>query len=125
MPAGAVVTVSGRWVPRPEWSGRPGGTLVVSRADSGRGGGAQRPSMSARLRNAVAQASRELYGARAPLVDALVVGRRADMDPALKDAFAQSGLVHLLSISGFHVGLLAGWIVLAARGLRDPAASGR
>ncbi|MGH7631458.1 MAG: DNA internalization-related competence protein ComEC/Rec2, partial [Gemmatimonadales bacterium] len=114
--AGAAAAVSARWIARPQWSGRPGGTLVVSRVDTT---GAIAPgSLSARLRNSVARATRELYGARAPLVDALMVGRRADMDPALKDAFAQSGLVHLLSISGFHVGLLAGWIVLAARGLR-------
>jgi competence protein ComEC len=73
--------------------------------------------LAARFRNGAAHASRELYGSRAPLVDALVVGRRGDMDPGLKDAFAQSGLVHLLSISGFHVGLLAAWIVLAARAL--------
>src|SRR6185295_14960039 len=32
-------------------------------------------------------------------------------------AFARSGLVHLLSISGFHVGLLAGWFLLLARSL--------
>jgi competence protein ComEC len=109
--------ISGRWVARSDWSGRPGGTLAVRHVEA-RSGPAGAPPIAARLRNAVASASRTLYGARAPLVDALVVGRRADMDPALKDAFAQSGLVHLLSISGFHVGLLAGWVVLAARGLR-------
>jgi competence protein ComEC len=115
-PAGAVASISGRWVVRPDRAGRPGGTLVVSRATP-QPGRTDRPSIAERLRNAVARASRELYGVRSPLVDALVVGRRADMDPALRDAFAQSGLVHLLSISGFHVGLLAGWVVLAARGV--------
>ncbi|MGH7516707.1 MAG: DNA internalization-related competence protein ComEC/Rec2 [Gemmatimonadales bacterium] len=116
-PAGTGAAVTARWVARPQWSGRPGGTLIVARADTA-ALPIDLPSIAARLRNTVARASRELYGVRAPLVDALVVGRRADMDPALKDAFAQSGLIHLLSISGFHVGLLAGWIVLAARGFR-------
>jgi competence protein ComEC len=113
-PAGTVLAVTGRWGARPDWSGRAGGTLVIAGAEAESAHGAPQ-GISAALRNAIARASRELYGARAPLVDALVVGRRADMDPALKDAFAQSGLVHLLSISGFHVGLLAGWVVLLAR----------
>ena len=42
----------------------------------------------------------------APMVDALIMGRRSGIDPELQDRFAQSGLVHLLSISGFHVGLI-------------------
>jgi competence protein ComEC len=72
----------------------------------------------------LARASAELYGARASLVDALMLGRRGGIDPDLQDRFAQSGLVHLLSISGFHVGLIGGWIFLVARLLglrRDPA----
>jgi competence protein ComEC len=80
--------------------------------------------VSARLRTALARASAELYGSRAPLVDALMLGRRGAIDPDLQDRFAQSGLVHLLSISGFHVGLIGGWIFLVARLLglrRDPA----
>ena len=40
------------------------------------------------------------------------------IDPELQDRFAQSGLVHLLSISGFHVGLIGAWIFLVARLLR-------
>jgi competence protein ComEC len=37
------------------------------------------------------------------------------MDRELKNAFASAGLVHLLSISGFHIGLIAAWVVLALR----------
>ncbi|HEX9166022.1 MAG TPA: ComEC/Rec2 family competence protein, partial [Gemmatimonadales bacterium] len=64
--------------------------------------------------------SERLYGSRAPMVDALVLGLRTRMDPALRDAFARSGLVHLLSISGFHVGLIVAWLVLLARLARVP-----
>jgi competence protein ComEC len=112
--AGVVLRVAARWIPRPEWSGRAAGTLVVSAVLEDRA--PERIELSDLLRNGIGRASRELYGTRAALVDALIVGRRADMDRGLKDAFAQSGLVHLLSISGFHVGLLAAWIVLVARG---------
>ena len=76
------------------------------------------PGLGEQLRTAVAHAVRRLYGTRAPIVEALIVGRRADLDPRLRDAFAHSGLVHLLSISGFHVGLIVAWVVLAGRVLR-------
>ena len=58
---------------------------------------------------------RALYGARSPTVEALLLNRRSAMDPELRDQYARSGLVHLLSISGFHVGLIALWVVLALR----------
>jgi competence protein ComEC len=71
-----------------------------------------------RMRTALFLSSRRLYGSRAPMVDALVLGRRGGIDPELQNRFAQSGLVHLLSISGFHVGLISAWVFLLARSLR-------
>ena len=56
----------------------------------------------------------ELYGARAPLVHALTLDRKEDLDPRLRRAFADSGLAHLLAISGLHVALIAGWVVMGA-----------
>jgi competence protein ComEC len=109
--AGYHSRVEGRWIPRPGLGGRPGGVLVVSGAGPAEG----TPSTEARLRTMLGRASRTLYGARAPLVDALMLGRRGGIDPDLQDRFAQSGLVHLLSISGFHVGLIGAWIFLLAR----------
>lgn len=109
--AGREVDVVARWVPRPGPLGRPSGTLVIRSVGTIRG----TPALGARLRNGVAHASRTLYGPRAPIVDALVLGRRSGIDRELQDHFAQSGLVHLLSISGFHVGLIASWVVLVGR----------
>lgn len=114
MPAGTRVQVEGSWLAD---SGRwrpPAGLLLVERARVV----GHAPTLAERLREAASRASAELYGSRAPLVDALVIGRRSSMDRELRDAFAASGLVHLLSISGFHVGLLAAWVVLVARSLR-------
>ncbi|HET7470996.1 MAG TPA: DNA internalization-related competence protein ComEC/Rec2 [Gemmatimonadales bacterium] len=119
-PAGFQHRVEAIWLPRAGIAGRPGGTLVVRGADPPTGS----PSVSARLRTVLGRASAELYGARASLVDALMLGRRGAIDADLQDRFAQSGLVHLLSISGFHVGLIGGWIFLVSRLLgtrRDPA----
>ncbi len=110
-PAGAEAEVTARWRPRPGRFGRPGGILVVTEVSAVR----VRPGLAERLRTVVHQESARLFGRRAPVVDALIIGRRGDLDPALMDAFAASGLVHLLSISGFHLGLLAGWVYALLR----------
>ncbi len=62
------------------------------------------------LRDRVAERSRRLFGARAPLVDALVIARRAELDAGLRERYTRSGLAHLLSISGLHVGFFAAWL---------------
>ncbi|MBA2458694.1 MAG: ComEC/Rec2 family competence protein, partial [Gemmatimonadales bacterium] len=112
--AGSEVAVEGKWVPRAGPGGRPGGTLAVRHV----GAIHPRPSPADRLRTYLYQTSHRLYGARAGMVDALILGRRGGIDPDLQDRFAWSGLVHLLSISGFHVGLITAWIVLLGRAAR-------
>ncbi len=67
------------------------------------------------LRDAVSTRVHRLYGARSQLVDAVVLGRRDGIDPSLRAAFANSGLAHILAISGLHVGVLAGWVLLLGR----------
>ncbi len=117
--AGDRIRVEGRWV-GPDDAGRGSGVLVVAAARrvgtvAGTGD---------RLRTAAARAVRRLYGVRSGLVGALVLNLRGDIDPDVRDRFAQSGLVHILTISGFHVGLIAAWLVLLARlaGARRPRA---
>ena len=69
------------------------------------------------LRDAASARIARLYGPRAPLVDALVTGRRTGIDASLRADFAASGLAHLLSISGLHVGIAAAWLVMLLRAL--------
>ena len=58
-----------------------------------------------------------LFGARGPMVSALILARREGLDPELRRAFAETGTAHLLAISGFHVGVVYGLLlVLAALG---------
>ena len=109
--AGARAELVGRWQPRVRLDGRTDGTLAVTEA---RILGSQADPAD-RLRNWLYQASRRLYGARAGVVDALILGRRGGIDLELQDRFARSGLVHLLSISGFHVGLITAWVFLLCR----------
>jgi competence protein ComEC len=77
-----------------------------------------------RLRGGVARRIRALYGERAGLVEALVLGRRDDIEPDLRTEFVDAGLAHLLAISGLHVGIAAGWIALGARALGAGHAAG-
>lgn len=43
-----------------------------------------------------------------PLACALVVGRRASMESAVKDRLLETGTIHLLSVSGLHLAIVAG-----------------
>jgi competence protein ComEC len=109
--AGSRWSASGRWIATPKLGGRADGILVIASLEAVRG----RPGPSDRLRTWVARTSERLYGSRAGLVEALLVGRRGGIDPSMNADFARSGLVHLLSISGFHVGVIFGWTVLVLR----------
>jgi len=70
-----------------------------------------RPHWRFRLRAAIDARIRRLYGARAGLVEALVLGRRDDLPRSLRQTFADAGIAHLLAISGLHVGVLSTWIL--------------
>lgn len=121
--AGSRVEIEGKWIPRERFGNRPDGILAAVRM-VGPARGVSRSDLRGSLRAGIAERAARLYGPRAPLVEALVLGRRGGLDPRLRDAFARSGLVHLLSISGFHVGLLATWLFLVlrlARIRREPA----
>jgi competence protein ComEC len=51
------------------------------------------------------------------LVKALVIGDRDGLTPAQWEVFARTGTSHLIAISGLHVGLVAGFVLLAVRWL--------
>lgn len=62
---------------------------------------------------------------RAAVASALMTGLRGEISDAANEAMRASGLAHLLSISGLHVGLVAGivmFVVRAGLALAGPAA---
>ena len=61
-----------------------------------------------RWRDGLVDRITRLYGAQAPMVAALTLARREGFDPGLRQTFSRTGLAHLLAISGFHVGVIAG-----------------
>lgn len=106
--AGATATVRARWRSRERRLGPPDGLLLVRtivRVEPGGG-------WVAATRTAVHRAIRDLFGPRAGLVDALVTGRSGAIPAEVRERFAASGLVHILSISGFHMSLIGFWLLL-------------
>ncbi len=63
--------------------------------------------------------------AAAGFIDAITLGRRGRLDEDVVEAFKSSGLMHILSLSGMHVGIITFglWWVLRAAGLRQRLAA--
>ncbi len=112
-PVGVRIAVPVRWEGREvrtpgrgEWAGR----LQLQESGVERPGG----DLAGRfigVRGRVQIRMARLWGPEAPVVEALVLARREHLDPELREAFALSGTAHLLAISGFHVGVVAGLLL--------------
>jgi competence protein ComEC len=111
LPAGSRGRLEGRWI-LADSTDPQSGILVAQRFVPGP---VADLDPGEQLRNWVAATVRRLYGQRAALVEALLLNRRSGLSPELRDRYARAGLVHILSISGFHVGVIIGWILLAGR----------
>jgi len=61
-----------------------------------------------------------IFAADAPVVRALVIGDMSAIPAEQRDRFAQAGLVHMLSVSGLHVAIIALALELLAGALRLP-----
>jgi len=75
--------------------------------------GAREPLLVARA--AIGARIDTLFRADAPLVRALLIADERAVDPAVRDRFAVSGIVHMLSISGLHVAIIAMAVELLCR----------
>lgn len=101
--------VPGPW---PRAGGAPG-FLLAREARVVSGPSPRSPLLWARGRSQAAVL--RLFPRHGPLADALLLNRRERLDPALSRTFADSGLVHLLAISGSHVAMIGAVLVLLAR----------
>lgn len=97
-PSGATIRVTGIFA-------RRGSALEVS---EGAAHLVQPPGVLARARRWTAGRVDALYGADAPLARALLLADADDVDREVRDRFADAGIVHMLSVSGLHIGIIAG-----------------
>ncbi len=58
------------------------------------------------------------FGSNAELVRALLIADQDGIPPKVRDTFADAGLVHMLSISGLHVAIIAGALLTLASAVR-------
>ncbi|MBL0171454.1 MAG: DNA internalization-related competence protein ComEC/Rec2 [Gemmatimonadaceae bacterium] len=58
------------------------------------------------------------FGRNAPLVRALLIADQDGIAPNVRDTFADAGLVHMLSISGLHVAIIAGALLTVLSAMR-------
>ncbi len=60
------------------------------------------------------------FGDDAPLAKALLVADQSEIPRDIKDRYADAGIVHMLSISGMHVTIIAGSVLLMLHIMRLP-----
>lgn len=70
------------------------------------------PGILARARTRAGLTIDALYGERAPLARALLIADERDISPEVRRQFADAGIIHMLSVSGLHVAVLAEGVVL-------------
>ena len=56
----------------------------------------------------------------APMAKALLIADQHEIPPDMRDRYARAGIIHMLSISGLHVAIIAGAVVLLLRLARLP-----
>ena len=116
-------------------SGAPGELLLLAgRAENGEGAivvqDGRLHSLGAgstlpRLRATTGARIDRIFGTDAPLVRALVIADMSAIDATQRDRYADAGLVHMLSVSGLHVGIIALALELLGAALRLPRAPTR
>ena len=110
--AGARLGVRGEAMPA---AGNVDARLLRAHLGRGEVGVAGAP---AAVRDRARRAIDRLFGERAGLAAALLVGERDGLDADRRARYADAGLVHVLAVSGLHVAVLASVVELLGRALR-------
>ncbi len=83
------------------------------------------PPLLAPLRDRAGERIDHYFGRDAGLVRALLIADTKDLDPQVRDRYADAGIVHMLSISGLHVAIVSGAMLLLLQAARMPPALAR
>lgn len=73
---------------------------------------AEVPGLLDAMRNRASGSIERVFGADAPMAKALLIADQHEIPPEMRDRYARAGMVHMLSISGLHVAIVAGAMVL-------------
>lgn len=73
-----------------------------------------------RLRKALTQRVRLIFGEESALPEALLLGEREGLPEETRRGFTDAGAAHILAVSGLHVGLLAGALMGLLRRVCSP-----
>ena len=66
------------------------------------------PGLARRVRERAGRAIDSTFGSDAPLARALLIADTRTLDAGIRARYADAGIVHLLSVSGLHVAIIAG-----------------
>lgn len=122
------------WIAIRSGSASAGSVVRVERAEPSTGNGTlllrdahlrleRPPGPLDRWRNATAAALDQRFSGDAPMVRALLIADTRGLGSEVRERFAAAGLIHLLSISGLHVAIIGGAMLLFFQALRLPTAS--
>lgn len=70
------------------------------------------PNWMLRLRARVSAQMDRRFGDDAPLARALVLAEQYDLSPELRSDYADAGVIHMVSVSGLHVSIVGGGLLL-------------
>lgn len=77
-------------------------------------------SMLGRARDNAAKSIDRIFGDDAPMARALLIADQHRISPEMKDKYSRAGMIHMLSISGLHVAIIAASVILMLQAARIP-----
>src|SRR5688500_2060451 len=75
-----------------------------------------------RARARASESIDNVFGRDARMAKALLIADQHEIPPEIRDRYARAGIIHMLSISGLHVAIIAGALLLLLRLARFPPA---
>lgn len=102
VPAGATIRATGEALPLGAGASLAAGQVRVL----------DPPGLLARWRARAGRTIDRLYGEQAPLARALLIADERDIDPGVRERMSDAGIIHMISVSGLHVAVLAEAVVL-------------
>jgi len=75
-----------------------------------------------RARARASESIDNVFGADAKMAKALLIADQHEIPPEMRDRYARAGIIHMLSISGLHVAIIAAALLLLLRLARFPPA---